>query len=83
MTARRRLESICWTAGVVCPHCNGGNIHARKTRAGFHDCRDCKAHFSVRTATVFEKSHVKLHKRIYAVRLLTVSRKGAASLQLS
>ena len=82
-SARKRLETIRWTDGVKCPHCESENIYIRKARAGFYDCRDCKAHFSVRTGTVFEKSHVKLNKWIYAIYLLMTSRKGISSLQLS
>jgi len=41
------------------------------------------AHFTVRTGTIFERSHVPLHKWIYAMYLLVTSRKGISSLQLS
>ena len=82
-SARERLESVRWGGKVVCPHCESENIYIRKTRAGFYDCRDCRAHFTVRTGTVFERSHVKLHKWIYSIYLLMTSRKGISSLQLS
>jgi len=82
-SARERLEAIRWSGGVSCPHCQCKNIYTRKARAGFYDCRDCRAHFSVRTGTVFEKSHVELHKWIYAIYLLMTSHKGISSLQLS
>lgn len=82
-SARAKLESVRWTSGVFCPHCGSDNIYTRKARAGFYDCRDCRAHFTVRTGTVFERSQVKLHKWIYAIYRLMTSRKGIISLQLS
>lgn len=82
-SARQRLETIRWAGGVSCPHCQSKNIYTRKARAGYYDCRACQAHFSVRTGTVFEKSHVKLHKWICSIYLLMTSRKGISSLQLS
>ncbi len=82
-SARNHLEKIRWHDGIVCPHCKSRNIYVRKARNGFYDCRACRAHFSVRTGTVFEKSHVKLNKWIYVIYLLMTSRKGVSSLQLS
>jgi len=82
--ARTHLERIRWPEGIVCPHCGEVNIYTRGgKRVGFHDCRDCRAHFSVRTATVFEKSHVQLHKWIYAIYTIMTARKSISSLQLS
>jgi len=37
----------------------------------------------VRTKTIFERSHVPLHKWVYAMYLVVTSRKGISSLQLS
>jgi DNA-binding Xre family transcriptional regulator len=42
-----------------------------------------KQDFTVRTGTIFERSHVPLHKWIYAMYLMTMARKGISSLQLS
>jgi hypothetical protein len=43
----------------------------------------CKEDFTVRTGTVFERSHNPLHKWIYAMCLLVTSRKGISSMQLA
>jgi transposase-like protein len=81
-TARVYLESRLWPNGARCPFCEGsGRITARKD--GFYRCNPCKKDFTVRTGTIFERSHVPLHKWIYAMYLLVTARKGISSLQLS
>ena len=82
-TARRYLESRLWPNGVVCPFCKSGDrITTRKD--GFYSCNACdKVKFTVRTGTIFERSHVPLHKWIYAMYLLVTARKGISSMQLA
>jgi len=81
-TARTYLESRLWPNGVRCPHCKKGDrITVRK--AGFYRCNACAEDFTVRTGTIFERSHVPLHKWVYAMYLLVTARKGISSLQLS
>ncbi len=81
-TARSYLESRLWPNGVRCPCCGlGDRITIRKN--GFYRCNQCKEDFTVRTGTIFERSHVPLHKWIYAMYLLITSRKGISSMQLS
>jgi transposase-like protein len=80
-TARKYLESRLWPNGAICPTCRkSGRITVRKD--GFYRCNACKLDFTVRTGTIFERSHVPLHKWIYAMYLLVTSRKGISSLQL-
>jgi hypothetical protein len=50
---------------------------------GFYRCNQCKEDFTVRTGTIFERSHVPLHKWVYAMYLLVTARKGISSLQLA
>ena len=81
-TARTYLESRLWPEGPKCPVCGlGERITARA--GGFYRCNQCKEDFTVRTGTIFERSHVPLHKWIYAMYLLVTARKGVSSLQLS
>lgn len=81
-TARAYLEGRLWPNGPRCPVCGlGERITARK--AGFYRCNQCKEDFTVRTGTVFERSHVPLHKWVYAMYLLVTSRKGISSMQLA
>src|SRR6202049_3593681 len=81
-TARVYLESRLWPNGVKCPVCGlGERISARKE--GFYRCNQCKEDFTVRTGTIFERSHVPLHKWVYAMYLLVTARKGISSMQLA
>lgn len=81
-TARTYLESRLWPQGVRCPICaKGDNITART--GGYYRCNPCKEDFTVRTGTIFERSHVPLHKWLYAMYLLVTARKGISSMQLS
>lgn len=81
-SARVYLESRLWPNGVKCPICsNGERVTARN--AGYYRCNACLEDFTVRTGTIFERSHVPLHKWVYAMYLLVTSRKGISSLQLS
>ena len=81
-TARVYLEGRLWPNGPRCPVCGlGERITARKE--GFYRCNACKEDFTVRTNTIFERSHVPLHKWIYAMYLLVTARKGISSMQLA
>ncbi len=81
-SARLYLESRLWKNGAVCPTCKSGErITVRK--GGFYRCNACKLDFTVRTGTIFERSHVPLHKWLYAMYLLVTARKGISSMQLA
>jgi transposase-like protein len=81
-SARVYLESRLWPKGVKCPHCGEmKRIYALK--GGFYRCNACVKDFTVRTGTIFERSHIPLHKWLYAMYLLVTARKGISSLQLS
>jgi transposase-like protein len=81
-TARVYLEGRLWPNGPRCPVCGLGNrVSVRK--GGFYRCNQCKEDFTVRTGTIFERSHVPLHKWIYAMYLLVTARKGISSMQLA
>ena len=84
-SARVYFERRRWNGHVVCPLCGcDEHISARGgKRIGYYRCRDCKGEFTVRTKTIFERSHVPLHKWLYAMYLVVTSRKGISSLQLS
>ena len=83
-SARKHLESIRWKGCVNCPDCKSKNIYIRTgKREGNYDCRDCRRVFNVRTCTIFEGSHIKLHKWIYAIYILMAARKGISSMQLA
>ena len=80
--ARTYLEGRLWPQGPRCPVCGlGERITVRA--GGYYRCNQCKEDFTVRTGTIFERSHVPMHKWIYAMYLLVTARKGISSLQLA
>lgn len=84
--ARAHLESVRWPNGVVCPHC-GGTDNARPVKGksmgpGWYYCGDCTSKFTVRVGTVYERSHIALHKWLLAFRLMASSKKGISAHQL-
>lgn len=84
--ARAHLEEVRWPNGANCPHCGSVNVlrmEGTAHRIGAWNCRDCRKQFSVTVGSVFERSHVPLHKWVLATHLLTSSKKGMSSHQLS
>jgi len=89
--ARQHLESMLWKDGIVCPHCQCKDQAkfssiaanpAKKIRAGLRYCADCKKQFTVTIGTIFEDSHIPLHKWLIAYYLICSSKKGIAALAL-
>jgi transposase-like protein len=84
-TARIYLEGRLWPIGSICPECKsgerittmGGKYH------GYYRCNACDLTYTVRTNTIFERSHIPLHKWVYAMYLLVTARKGISSMQLA
>lgn len=76
------IEGIRWNGKVVCPHCESERT-ARQKAYQYHQCKDCRKKFTVRTGTIFERSHIPLDKWLYAMYILQTARKGVSSLQLS
>ena len=77
------LAGIRWPQGVICPLCqSNGKMYARK-RPGIYKCSACAKEFSVRKGTIYEESRLPLQKWFLAAFLMTTSRKGISSLQLS
>ena len=79
--ARDYLISARWANGITCVHCGHGEVW--KVNGGkILACKSCRQRFTVRTGTVMEESKIPLQKWIYAMYLMTVSRKGISSIQL-
>ena len=76
------FESRRWPDGIHCPHC-GSKRTSRQRKYQYHQCKDCRKKFTVRTDTIFERSHITLRKWLYAMYLLQTARKGISSMQLS
>src|SRR5712692_11677121 len=54
----------------------------RKPRKGLWQCAGCRQQFSVTVKTIFEDSHIPLHKWLLAIHLLCASKKGMSAHQL-
>jgi transposase-like protein len=82
--ARHYLEALRWPTGTVCPHCGVVNKAYATKRPGKYRCatKACRKDFTVKVGTVFEASHIPLHKWLLAAYLLCSSKKGISSHQL-
>ncbi len=83
--ARLYLEERRWHGSPTCPLCGTVERVTARTgkRTGYYRCHDCAGEFTVRTGTIFERSHVPLNKWINAMYLVVMARKGVSSLELS
>jgi transposase-like protein len=54
----------------------------RKARKGLYQCAGCRKQFSVTVKTIFEDSHIPLHKWLLAAHLMSSSKKGISAHQL-
>jgi transposase-like protein len=81
------VEAHVWPDGRVCPHCGvvgeSGALAGKSTRIGVYKCYACRKPFTVKVGTIFESSHVQLHKWLQAIFLLCSSKKGMSSNQLA
>ena len=86
-TAYTFVESQLWADGRPCPHCGvldeSTALKGKSTRMGVYKCRACRKPFTVKVGTIFEASHIPLHKWLQAIFLLSSSKKGFSSNQLS
>ena len=83
--AYRCVERQVWPDGPVCPKCGSarvGKMAGASTRFGTYKCYRCRKPFTVKIGTLFESSHVPMHKWLRAIYLLSSSRRGVASNQL-
>lgn len=95
--AFEHVESILWPEGPVCSHCGVvDNAYVLKgvrskpskknpegvERHGLKKCKDCGKQFTVRKNTIFEESHIPLHKWLQAIHLMVSSKKGISAHQL-
>jgi len=89
--AREHLEKIRWPDGPVCPHCGVINeatkLEPRASskdgvRKGVYQCNACREQFTITVGTIFEDSHIPLHKWLLAIHLICSSKKGISAHQL-
>lgn len=89
--ARKFIEKLRWPDGPVCPKCgevnNAYRLEPKKEsktpgRKGLWKCAGCREQFTVTVGTIFEDSHIPLHKWLLAYHLLCASKKGMSAHQL-
>lgn len=94
--AREYLEQSRWPDGIHCPLCGSvdriipmtmKNKPSKKNPEpkevkGYYHCGSCRKKFTVKTGTVYERSHIPLHKWLLATHLLCSSKKGMSAHQL-
>jgi transposase-like protein len=84
--AREFLEKSRWPDGAVCPFCGQldtvSALRGKSMGPGWYHCSDCREKFTVRVGTLYERSHVPLHKWLLATHLMTSSKKGISAHQL-
>lgn len=91
------VEGIIWNGEPSCPHCGiVGKVYDLKgvrskaskknpegvVRHGLKKCASCRKQFTVRVGTIFEESHLPLHKWLQAIYLMCSSKKGISAKQL-
>src|SRR5215472_12558867 len=84
--AHAELEEIVWPNGPVCTRCGAtdriGAVTGKGARAGLKYCCRCRKQFRATVGTIFEGSHVPLHKWFQACFLLSAARSVVSPYQL-
>jgi hypothetical protein len=57
-------------------------LKGKSTRPGLYKCKDCRKPFTATMGTIYERSHIPLHKWLLATHLMVSSKKGISALQL-
>jgi transposase-like protein len=84
--ARVYLEGVRWPDGPYCPFC--GSLETVKPLGGpsmgrgWYYCSACQDKFTVRVGSIFERSHIPIHKWLLAFRLMASSKKGVSAHQI-
>jgi len=88
--ARKYLEQQRWPEGAICPHCESKEVYRLQAKSGSNHpvrkgvlkCKMCRKQFTVTVGTIFEDSHILLHKWLLSIYLLCSSKKGMSAHQL-
>jgi len=83
------LEDKRWGECEYCPKCGCTDVYQMKNRTGERNarylwrCRDCAKQYTVRTGTIYEESHIPLHKWCRAYWESCACKNGISALELS
>lgn len=81
------VEQRLWPKGATCPKCGErervSKMGGKSTRIGAYKCYACRKPFTVKVGTIFESSHIALRLWLQAIYLISSSKKGISSHQLS
>ncbi|HKM69503.1 MAG TPA: IS1595 family transposase, partial [Stellaceae bacterium] len=84
--AHAKLEEIIWPNGPECPRCGAtdriGAVTGKGARAGLKFCCRCRKQFRATIGTMFEGSHIPLHKWFQAGFLLSAAGNTISAHQL-
>jgi len=84
--AHAKLEEIVWPKGPVCVRCGAsdriGAVTGKGARAGLKFCCRCRKQFRATIGTIFEGSHVPLHKWFQACFILSAAETSVTAYQL-
>src|SRR3954469_20306910 len=84
--AREWLENELWPNGPVFPRCGvidqSTLMQGKSHRPGLYQCNACRKPFTVTVGTLYERSHIPLHKWLAATHLLMASKKGMSAMQI-
>lgn len=85
--ARAHIEATRWPNGPYCPYCGVTSsgvkaLGGKSMGPGWYHCGACRKKFTVRVGTVYERSHIQLHKWLQGFRLYASSKKGFSAHQL-
>lgn len=86
--ARAHFEKLRWPQGPVCPFCGSVNdateMKGETTRKGLYKChaKECRKPFTATMGTIYERSHIPLHKWLLATHLMCASKIGMSANQL-
>ena len=84
--AREHLEALRWPDGPYWPRCGETEkvkrLGGKAGQKGQVMCNACRKKFTVTVGTLFEGSHIPLHKWVLAFHLMAASKKGMSAHQL-
>ena len=77
----QHFRKVKESQGITCPKC-GNTVHYWNKRHKSHDCAECGYRTTLRSGTVMESSKLPFHYWLYAIFLMTMTKKGVSALEV-